>query len=94
MSLFPPEEIGFYRLVEQTFLVLKGSGLMLSATDAERVRGWEATGVPARVVCDALEHGFEAYAQRNPGASKPTSLAYFRKTVESAIRGWREREVG
>lgn len=94
MSLFPPEEVGFYRLVEQTFLVLKGSGLMLSATDAERVRGWQATGVPARVVCDALQHVFEAHSQRKPGATPPRSLAYFERPVEEAIAAWRERGVG
>lgn len=94
MSLFPPEDVGFYRLVEQTFLVLKGSGLMLSATDSERVRTWEATGVPARVVCDALQHAFEVHGRHKPGAPPPRSLLYFERPVQEAIAAWRERKVG
>ena len=93
--MFPPEEVGFYRLVEQTFLVLKGSGLMLSATDSERVRGWQGTGVPARVVCDAIEESFAACARGGGGRdAAPRSLAYCAPAVDGAIAGWRERQVG
>ena len=94
MSLFPPEEVGFYRLVEQTFLLLKGSGLMLSATDAERVRCWQATGAPARVVCDALQEAFEFRARKDPAGAPPRSLSYFERPVQEAIAAWRERGVG
>ena len=67
---------------------------MLSATDAERVRAWETTGAPARVVCDALQEAFEFHAKTKPGSPKPRSLSYFKRPVEEAIAAWREREVG
>lgn len=95
MSLFPADEVTFFRLVEQTFLLLTGRGLMLSATDTARVRAWEATGVPARVVCEAVERAFAVHAaERGPRARPLRSLAYCAPAVAEAIDGWRERAVG
>jgi hypothetical protein len=94
MSSFPAEELTFLRLVEQTFLMLKGSGHMLSPKDVELVRGWEGSGVPVSVVCGSLEASFEAFRRANgDGASSPRSLAYCAPAVEEGIRGWLARRV-
>ena len=95
VSVFPPDEVTFLRLVESTFLSLKGSGLMLSPKDLERVRAWEGTGVPAQVVCEAVARSFEAF-RRAHGASAepPRSLAYCAPAVDEAIGSWRARMVG
>ena len=95
MSVFPPDEVTFLRLVESTFLSLKGSGLMLSPKDVERVQEWERTGVPARVVCEAVARSFEAFRHAHgAGAAPPRSLAYCAPAVDEAVAAWRKRVVG
>ena len=95
MSVFPPEEVTFLRVVEQTFLALKGSGLMLSPRDVERVLAWEGMGAPAHVVCTAIVDAFSSH-QRAHGedATPPRSLAYCAPAVDDAIAAWRKRMVG
>ena len=95
MSVFPPGEITFYRLVEQAFLLNKGSGLMLSPTDVELVRRWRAAGAPARVVVAAITDSFESFRRaRGEGAAPPRSLSYCAPAVDDAIAAWRTRAVG
>jgi len=95
LTVLPPDEVTFLRVVEQTFLTLKGSGLMLSPKDLERVRGWERSGVPVQVVCSALVESFQSFVRAHgPTAVPPRSLAYCAPAVEEAIAAWRSRMVG
>ena len=95
VSVFPPDEVTFLRVVEQTFLALKGSGLMLSPGDAERVAGWERTGVPVQVVCQALVDAFASFRRAHgDDADPPRSLAYCVPAVEESVAAWRKRMVG
>ena len=91
MSLFPPEELSYLRLVEQAFVQLKGSGLMLSPLDVEIVRRWELEGAPARVVCRAIRESFEAHARTHgAGVEGPRSLRYCAPAVDDALKAWRK----
>jgi len=94
MAVFPSDQVTFFRIVEQTFLALKGSALMLSSRDSELVRGWEKTGVPVRVVCEAIVGSFEAYGRTKRGGQPLRSLSYCAPAVLEAIKTWKERQVG
>ena len=95
MSVFPPDEVTFLRVVEQTFLSLKGSGLMLAPRDVERVLAWETTGAPAHVVCTAVVEAFASFRRAHGEAPPPPRpLAYCAPAVDDAVAAWRKRMVG
>ena len=83
------------RVVEQLFVTLKGSALMLSSRDVALTKTWEETGVPVRVVCAAIEHAFQTHRRTHgPDAAPPRSLSYCAPTVAEAVAGWQARMVG
>ena len=72
--------------VERFWTELRGQALMLSARDVELVERWEAAGVSAEAICRALARGVEAFrAREGVDAKLPSSLGYFRATVEAEV---------
>jgi hypothetical protein len=94
MSLLPPEAT-FAEVVQESFLRLRGKGLMLGALDNELLRAWAETGVPAEVVVRGLEHAATRTRwDARPGETGPRSLQACRPEVEAEIDGWRKRVTG
>ncbi|MCY1079892.1 hypothetical protein [Archangium lansingense] len=94
MSLLP-ESASFEELVQDYFLAIRGSGLMLSALDAELLTSWAEQGVPFEVVARGIARSAEkALWDARPGEPVLRSLRACRKQVEAEIKKHRERTAG
>jgi len=94
MSLLP-ESASFEELVQDYFLAIRGSGLMLSALDVELLTSWAAQGVPFEVVARGIARSAEkALWDARPGEPVLRSLRACRKQVEAEIKKHRERTAG
>ncbi len=94
MSLLP-ESASFEELVQDYFLAMRGSGLMLSALDAELLTSWAEQGVPFEVVARGIARSAEkAMWDARPGEPVLRSLRACRKQVEAEIKKHRERTAG
>jgi hypothetical protein len=94
MSLLP-ESASFEELVQDYFLAMRGSGLMLSALDVELLTSWAEQGVPFEVVARGIARSAEkALWDARPGEPVLRSLRACRKQVEAEIKKHRERTAG
>ncbi len=76
-------ERAYLSVVERFFVVLRRSGLMLSAVDVDRVEAWRQAGLSAEDVCRGLANGAERYRQRQGADAKlPSTLAYYEAFVD------------
>ena len=71
--------------IEKFVLSLKESGLSLSATDYDLIQQWENRGIPAYVICRAIETGFIEFERTNPRQPSGISLRYFKVFIEEEI---------
>lgn len=83
MSLIEEDNLNYLATVEQFFLSLKNSGLTLSAADYHLIAEWEERGVPARLLCRAIERGVANSRERNSGAR--VSLNYLKEQIDREI---------
>jgi hypothetical protein len=91
MSAPTRQEQSYFRRIEETFIRLRGTPFLLSASDWRLAQGWYGEGIPVAVVCRALEDLFARRAERG-AVGKVQSLRYCAAAVEGA---WREqRELG
>lgn len=73
--------------IEQFFVVLRRSGLMLSAQDVSLVEAWREAGVPVDAVCRGLARGAERYRASHGSETRlPHTLRFYRRDVEEALR--------
>ena len=94
MSLLP-ESASFEELVQDFFLAVRGSGLMLSALDTELLAAWAAQGVPFEVVARGISRSAEkALWDARPGEPVLRSLRACRRQVEAEIKRHQERSAG
>ena len=75
-----PENQNYLVTVEQFFLSLKDSGLMLSATDYDLIQQWESKGIPVNIVCRGIENGVAEFATQRQ--SSRMGLSYLKVYVE------------
>jgi len=80
-----PEDHGYFRALEETFLRLRGKATLLSAADWQVAQGWHRAGIPIEVVIPVMESLFERARERRKRTI--SSLTYFKAAVESA---WEE----
>ena len=94
MSLLP-EGASFEELVQDYFLAVRGSGLMLSALDTELLTSWAEQGVPFEVVARGIARSAEkALWDARPGEPVLRSLRACQRQVEAEIKKYRERSGG
>ena len=81
----------YFRVIEDTFIALRGAPLLLSPADWQTARGWHEEGVPVELVRRVMEEVFTRLRERDP-ERRIHSLRYCAPAVESA---WKEvRELG
>ncbi|MBT5027856.1 MAG: hypothetical protein HOL15_02975 [Nitrospinaceae bacterium] len=78
-----PENQNYLVTVEQFFLSLKDSGLMLSATDYDLIQQWESKGIPVNIVCRGIENGVAEFATQRQ--SSRMGLSYLKVYVEEEM---------
>ncbi len=94
MSLLPPGAT-FEELVQDCFVAFRGSGLALSAVDAELLRSWAELGVPFEVVARGIRRRAErALWDAKPNEPLLRSLHACRAAVEREIRHYLARAAG
>ncbi len=94
MSLLP-SEASFAEEVADYFLAFKGTGLALSAIDAELVLAWEERGVPLKVVCRGIRRAAEAIRRTaRPGHAAVRSLRACEPSVEDEFRRYQGLSAG
>jgi len=94
MSLLP-ESASFEEQVQDYFLAIRGSGLMLSALDAALLSEWSAQGVPVEVVARGIARAAEkALWDARPGEPILRSLRSCRRPVEAEIRRYLTASAG
>ena len=78
---------GYFRMIEETFIRLRGSPLLLSPADYQVAKSWFEADIPLDVVCKTLEKLFNRLSERGePRAIR--GLKYCQRAVEQA---WREQ---
>ncbi|MFY0524033.1 hypothetical protein ACN28I_12975 [Archangium gephyra] len=94
MSLLP-ESASFEELVQDYFLAMRGSGLMLSALDVELLTSWAEQGVPFEVVARGIARSAEkALWDARPGEPVLRSLRACRRQVEAELKKHRALTAG
>jgi len=94
VSLLPPGAT-FEELVQDCFVAFRGSGLALSAVDAELLRSWAELGVPFEVVARGIRRRAErALWDAKPNEPLLRSLHACRAAVEREIRHYLARVAG
>ena len=78
--------MNYFATVEQFFLSLKDSGLMLSANDYQLIGEWESRNVPVELICRAIETSYSRFGEQSNGRSGKTSLIQIQALVEQEIR--------
>jgi len=94
MSLLP-REATFAEEVADYFLAFKGSGLALSALDAELLMGWHRRGLPLAVVCRGIRRTAEARLRSaRPGEGALASLRSCSRAGEDEFRRYQGLSAG
>ena len=71
--------------IEKFVLLLKESGISLSATDYDLIQQWENRGIPANVICRGIETGFIEFERTNSSHPSRISLSYLKVFIEEEI---------
>ena len=87
------DEERYVREVEERFRILRGTPLLVSPADFQRLISWHRRGVPLFLVLEALDHVFRRAAAEKP-PRVPRSLAYCEAAVIEAFAEYRERQTG
>lgn len=77
----------YFQAIEEIFVVLRGSPLLLSPADWQVARRWHREGIPLDLIRDALREVFARRKERG-AKGKISSLRYCAPAVEAA---WAER---
>ncbi|XXF80463.1 hypothetical protein P2318_12125 [Myxococcaceae bacterium GXIMD 01537] len=94
MSLLP-QGASFAELVQDYFLAVRGSGLMLSALDTELLTSWAREEVPFEVVARGISRAAEkALYDARPGEPVLRSLRACKRQVDAEIKKYRDRSAG
>jgi len=90
-----PHSASFEEQVADFFVLVRGSGLMLSALDRELLTRWSEVGAPFEVVARGIRRAAEkaAYDAR-PGMAALRSLRACKREVESEIKKHLDRSAG
>ncbi len=83
----------YYRTIAREFLSRKGRGFFISPRDLEVIAGWEARGIPLRVVLEGIERTFEKSKKQGVG-TRTLSLARCDREVGRALDQHRDRSAG
>lgn len=93
MSLLP-DSASFFEEVQAFFLACRGDGVALSDADARLIAQWEASGVPAEIVCQGIRAALSKHTFDGRVISRPRSIRSCRREVEQEIRRFQSLHPG
>ncbi len=88
------EEDDFFSRIEKKFNQLRGTPLLVSPNDWALMAEWKKRGIPAVVIIEALERGFEKTTLSQNKKRGINSLSYFRRIVEDCWESFQQLNVG
>jgi len=71
----------YFRAVEEEFARRRGASMILSPRDWALIGEWKEAAVPLRVVLQAINNVFDAFARRTPAGRRINSLSYCKQEV-------------
>lgn len=71
----------YYQAIEEQFVRRRGAAMLLSPRDWSLIGEWKDAGIPLRIVLQAIENVFDAFARRAPAGRRINSLSYCRQEV-------------
>lgn len=84
----------FFQKIERKFNQLRGGPLLISPKDWALMVEWRNEGIPAVVIIEALEKGFEDASFRGASRKSINSLHYFKRIVEEHWHSFQKRMIG
>ncbi len=84
----------YFRKIERKFNQLRGSPLLISPKDWALMVEWKDQGIPAVVIIEALEKGFEKASFHGTTKRSINSLSYFKHIVEEHWKAFQKRRIG
>ncbi len=84
----------FFQKIERKFNQLRGGPLLISPKDWALMVEWRKKGIPAVIIIEALEKGFEKAAFRGASRKSINSLHYFKRIVEEHWHSFQKRKIG
>lgn len=88
------DENDFFSRIEKKFNQLRGTPLLVSPNDWALMVEWKNRGIPAVVIVEALERGFEKTSLSRRRKRSINSLSYFRHIVEDCWESFQQLNVG
>ena len=85
-----PDDLDYFRRIEEAFIGLRGSPLVLTSADWKTAMRWRELGMSAHFVVGALEEVFARRRERGAEEGKINSLRYCARQVEKAWTETRE----
>ena len=85
-----PDDLDYFRRIEEAFIRLRGSPLLLTPADWKTAMRWRELGMSAHFVVGALEEVFARRRERGAEERKVNSLRYCARQVEKAWTETRE----
>ena len=84
----------FFSKIEKKFNQLRGTPLLISPQDWALMEQWKKRGIPAIVIIEALEKGFENAAAGMHRRRNINSLSYFKQIVEDCWESFQKMKIG
>ena len=94
MTEIENNEDEFFSKVEKRFNQLRGTPLLISPKDWSLLAQWKVRGIPAIVIIEALEKGFERASVLAQKRRTINSLSYFKQIVEDGWESFQKLKVG
>jgi hypothetical protein len=85
------DEADYASTIADTFIRLRGNGLVLSSLDLELIDSWRQKAIPLHVAVNAIE---EVMGNRGRATRPVRSLSYCSEEVEARYAEWLEGRVG
>jgi len=88
----PPRLADYCNDIERFFALVRMSGFVLSARDAERVRQWYLAGIPLAVVVEGIVAGARSWRYKaGTGERPPHNLSFYSRFVGTRVRAFRRQ---
>jgi len=89
-----PKDDGYFSSIEEHFIRLRESPLLLSPKDWWLIHKWKEQGIPLSVVLQGLDRSFERFKKGAQKRRKINSIAYCAQEVLSAWEEYKESSIG
>jgi hypothetical protein len=88
------QESVYFSRIEEFFIGLRGSPLLLCGKDFTLMKQWYAAGIPLNIVLKGIREVFRQFEEKKPSGKKINSLRYCGQAVTRVWEEAREARIG